>query len=61
MQRDTTFRLAIDSKRRITWPVQLLELAGLAATDELIVRVEEEGRLVVESRDAVRRRVRPQS
>jgi bifunctional DNA-binding transcriptional regulator/antitoxin component of YhaV-PrlF toxin-antitoxin module len=52
-----TYRLTFDSKRRTTWPAQLLAEAGLSPSDELVAHRDAEGRIVVETRAAIKRRI----
>jgi hypothetical protein len=54
------YHLAVDRKRRSTWPVQLLAEAGLTSEDELVASADPEqpGRVIVESRETIRRRIR---
>jgi bifunctional DNA-binding transcriptional regulator/antitoxin component of YhaV-PrlF toxin-antitoxin module len=51
-------RTRISSKHQITIPVKALREAGLDAGDELIVRVEGPGRVVLEREDDVHERYR---
>jgi bifunctional DNA-binding transcriptional regulator/antitoxin component of YhaV-PrlF toxin-antitoxin module len=54
---DRAWPLRLDAKRRSTLPVELLEEAHIEVTDQLLAHVEEEGRIVLETREAVRRRL----
>lgn len=53
------YHLTMDNKRRTTWPVQLLEEAGLSQDEDLVAHPDpdEKGKIVVESRAAIKRRV----
>ncbi len=50
--------LRMDAKRRPTLPAALLEEAALTPGSELIARAEGKGRIVLETPDAIKRRVR---
>ena len=52
-----SYTLAVDSKRRPTLPVQLLDAAQIGPDEPLVAHVEGEGRIVLETRAAVRRRL----
>lgn len=53
------YNMTMDSKRRTTWPVQLLEDAGLSQDEDLVARPDpnEKGRIVIEGRAAIKGRV----
>jgi bifunctional DNA-binding transcriptional regulator/antitoxin component of YhaV-PrlF toxin-antitoxin module len=48
----------LDSRRRPTLPEELLSEARVGRGEELVAHVESEGRIVLETRDAIRRRLR---
>jgi bifunctional DNA-binding transcriptional regulator/antitoxin component of YhaV-PrlF toxin-antitoxin module len=52
-----SFTLSVDSKRRPTFPVQLLEAAQISLDEPLVAHAEGEGRIVLETRAAVKRRL----
>lgn len=58
MERASQFQVTLDKKRRATFPAQLLGQAGVAEDAELIAHAEGAGRIVVETREAIRRRIR---
>ncbi|CAN5398354.1 hypothetical protein BH23ACT9_BH23ACT9_15730 [soil metagenome] len=53
------YNLSMDEKRRTTWPIKLLKEAGFTGSDGLVAHPDPDhrGRIVVESRDAIKRRV----
>lgn len=53
-----TFVLTMDAKGRTSWPQSLREQAHLHPGDTLVARVTGEGQVVVETRDAVKQRMR---
>lgn len=50
--------VALDVKRRPTLPAALLEEAGIAPNDPLVAHTAAEGVIVLETRAAIRRRLR---
>jgi bifunctional DNA-binding transcriptional regulator/antitoxin component of YhaV-PrlF toxin-antitoxin module len=52
-----SYTLSVDSKRRPTFPAQLLADAGIGADELLVAHAEGQGRIVLETRAAVKRRV----
>jgi bifunctional DNA-binding transcriptional regulator/antitoxin component of YhaV-PrlF toxin-antitoxin module len=52
-----SYTLSVDSKRRPTFPPQLLEAARIRPEDQLVARAEGEGRIVLETRAAVKQRM----
>jgi bifunctional DNA-binding transcriptional regulator/antitoxin component of YhaV-PrlF toxin-antitoxin module len=54
----TSWPVRLDSRRRPTLPEELLSEARVARGEELVAHVESEGRIVLETRDAIRRRLR---
>lgn len=48
----------LDSRRRPTLPEELLSEARVGRGEDLVAHVEGEGRIVLETRDAIRRRLR---
>jgi antitoxin component of MazEF toxin-antitoxin module len=50
--------VALDVKRRPTLPAALLEEAGIAPSDALVAHTAGEGVIVLETRAAIRRRLR---
>ena len=52
-----SFVLSVDSKRRPTFPVQLLEAAQISVDEPLVAHADGEGRIVLETRAAVKRRL----
>jgi hypothetical protein len=54
----TSWPVRLDSRRRPTLPEELLTEAHVDRGQELVAHVESEGRIVLETRDAIRRRLR---
>jgi bifunctional DNA-binding transcriptional regulator/antitoxin component of YhaV-PrlF toxin-antitoxin module len=52
-----SYTLSVDSKRRPTFPAQLLADANIGTDDLLVAHAEGQGRIVLETRAAVKRRV----
>jgi len=52
------WRVRLDDRRRPTLPEELLAAAGIPGGAELTARVIDEGMIVLETRDAVRERIR---
>lgn len=57
-QARTSWPVRLDSRRRPTLPEELLSEARVGRGEELVAHVESEGRIVLETRDAIRRRLR---
>jgi hypothetical protein len=53
-----TWPVALDVKRRPTLPAALLEEAGIVPTEALVAHTAGEGVIVLETRAAIRRRLR---
>lgn len=53
-----SWEVALDSRRRPTLPAELLAAASVHPDDRLIARADGEGRIVLETRAALRSRVR---
>lgn len=52
------WKVRLDDRRRPTLPEELLEAAGIPLGAELTARVVDDGMIVLETRDAVRERIR---
>ncbi len=52
-----SYTLSVDSKRRPTFPAQLLADADIGADELLVAHAEGQGRIILETRAAVKRRV----
>lgn len=53
-----TYSMKLDGKGRTSWPQALREAAHLSPGDVVVARVQSEGTVVVETREAVKRRMR---
>lgn len=53
-----SWEVALDSRRRPTLPAELLAAASVHPDDRLVARADGEGRIVLETRAALRSRVR---
>ncbi len=58
MDADLVWTVRMDSRRRPTLPPDLLSAAGISAGDRLTARVDEEGRIILESGAAALRRAK---
>ena len=52
-----SYTLTVDSKRRPTFPVPLLEAAQVSLGEPLVAHADGEGRIVLETRAAIKRRL----
>jgi bifunctional DNA-binding transcriptional regulator/antitoxin component of YhaV-PrlF toxin-antitoxin module len=57
-QQRASWPVRLDSRRRPTLPEELLSEAHVGRGEELVAHVESEGRIVLETREAIRRRLR---
>lgn len=58
---DEQFVVRIGNKGRVVIPAALRERARMAEGDELVARVMEDGRLVLEARESIKARLRAQA
>ena len=58
MTSSTHWQVRLDDRRRPTLPEELLSAAGIPAGADLTARVGDEGMIILETRDAVRERIR---
>lgn len=58
---DEQFVVRIGNKGRVVIPAALRERARMAEGDELVARVMEDGRLVLEARESIKARLRTQA
>ena len=58
MASSTHWKVRLDERRRPTLPEELLSAAGIPAGADLTARVGDEGMIILETRDAVRERIR---
>jgi hypothetical protein len=55
---DVSWEVALDSRRRPTLPAELLAAAHVDPDERLVARPDGEGRIVLETRAAIRARIR---